>query len=185
MRQSNHEVIEDNAPFGAADICEPSQKRDDSARAGQAKENPDALAGAVGADLRKRASGKIARYRQAEYALRAARATVLAEAIAEAHPDDARQILTAALIDLSAGMPKGPNLIGEVREDARWWSSMATPVELLEYMGAALRELSQKALCLSHRKQLFAVLWETFPQEDRIAFLSRVDQTGQFRRKAG
>lgn len=93
--------------------------------------------------------------------------------------------MTAALIDLSAGMPDGPDFMGRIREDARWWSSLASPVELVEYMAAALRELGHKALCLTHRKQLFAALWGSFTETDRQAFLYRVDRDGAFRRKAG
>lgn len=110
-------------------------------------------------------------------------ATVLAHAIGDAHPDDARQLLTAALLDLSAGMPLH-TAFGDVRDDARWWAAGATPVELMECLGAALRELGDKALHRTTRKQLFAVLWESFPEEDRRAFLARVDPQGQFRRRA-
>ncbi|OWJ76977.1 hypothetical protein CDV49_12530 [Haematobacter genomosp. 1] len=114
--------------------------------------------------------------------IRERQATALAFAIRDTHPDDARQLLTAALIDLSAGMPRVP--FEDVREDARWWSGMATPAELLAYLSAALRELGGKALHRNHRKQLFAALWESFEEEDRQAFIARVDPTGQFRRKA-
>lgn len=176
-------IFDDCGTYGERDQNEPRACKTNSCCL-EANENPDTLAGAVGEDLKKQATGKIGRFRSMEYKIRALRATALANAIAFAHPDDARQLLTAALIDLSAGMPEGPNLIGEVREDARWWSGMATPTELLEYMAAALRELGQKALCRTQRKQLFAVLWDSFPQEDRIAFLSRVDQDGTFRRAA-
>ena len=135
--------------------------------------NPDALAGAIGADLKKQASGKIGTSRSVEYSLRTKRATALCEAIREAHPDDARQVLTAALADLEAGKPK-PSRQDKVREDAKWWASMATPLELMEYTRATLAQLGEVALLRNHRKQLFARLWRQFSLEDQVAFLTKI-----------
>jgi hypothetical protein len=108
------------------------------------------------------------------------RATALAHAIRDAHPDDARQILTAALLDLSAGYPPCP-AFANIREDARWWAGMATPTELLEYMGAALRVLGNRSLGLQQRKQLFGALWNSFGDSDRLAFIRRVSPSGEKR----
>lgn len=137
-----------------------------------ANENPGALAGATGAEIE-------VSFVDPEYRIRANRATTLCLAIRETHPDDARQILTAALIDLSAGMPRH-TAFGDIREDATWWADMATPEELMEYMAAALRALGNRALCLKHRKQLLVDLFRSLPADDRRAFLSRVDPSGTF-----
>lgn len=109
------------------------------------------------------------RPRSLEYRLRVERAATLALAISDTHPDDARQILAAALTDLSAGCPHPA--FASTREDAQWWCSIATPVELLEYTSAGLKALGQKALCLDMRKRLFAALWRAFAPEERAAFL--------------
>lgn len=143
------------------------------------QESPEALAGATGPELKKRARGKIGASRFTEYRIRMERATALSTAISETHPADARQILTAALVDLSAGPPPH-TAFGDIREDARWWSSSATPAELLEYLCASLRALGDTALCLDMRKRLFVSLFESFSESDRLAFLRRVDPTGTF-----
>lgn len=136
------------------------------------------------ADIAKRARGTLHASRQREMKIRMIRATTLAYAIRDAHPDDARQIMVAALIDLSAGMPPH-TAFGDIREDARWWSGLASPVELLEYLAEALRELGHKALCLAHRKRLMVDLWESLPRDDRKSFLSKIDPDGEFRRTGG
>ena len=56
--------------------------------------------------------------RRIEQGIREDRARTLAWMIAATHPDDARQILTAALLDLSAGAPPLP-FIEATREDAQ------------------------------------------------------------------
>ncbi|MFP1643596.1 hypothetical protein [Pontitalea aquivivens] len=82
------------------------------------------MAVAIGADLKKRANGKIATLQKQEYMLRIDRARDLCTAISETRPDDARQILTAALVDLCAGFPL-PSLMEDHREDARWWAALS------------------------------------------------------------
>src|SRR5690606_3000596 len=56
------------------------------------KKNPDALAGAVGADRIEQANRE-GKYQNEEYRRRAEHATALAHAIGLAHPDDARQLM--------------------------------------------------------------------------------------------
>ena len=92
--------------------------------------------------------------------------------------------MAAALADLTVGTPPH-TVFGDMREDARWWSGMATPAELTEYLAAALRALGERAPCLDMRKRLFVTLFESFPEDDRIAFLRRVDPAGRFTKGGG
>ncbi|MBS0573121.1 MAG: hypothetical protein JSS08_07710 [Proteobacteria bacterium] len=78
--------------------------------------------------------------------------------------------MTAALIDLSAGLPEGAAFVS-VREDAIWWASIATPIELLEVMTAALKQLGRRALHLEMRKRLFMTLWRSFTKDDQARFV--------------
>jgi len=99
-------------------------------------------------------------------------AEALAEAIAEAHPDDACQLMTGALIDLSAGIPSGAVFI-DAEDDALWWASIATPAELVAVLAATLRALGSTALHITQRKRLFMQLWRSFSPADKSSFLSR------------
>ncbi|MBW6506724.1 MAG: hypothetical protein K0B00_08255 [Rhodobacteraceae bacterium] len=99
-------------------------------------------------------------------------AHALAEAIAAAHPDDASQLMTGALIELSAGIPSGAVFVG-AEEDARWWASIATPAELEAVLAATLRALGSTALHIAQRKRLFMQLWRSFAPADQASFLSR------------
>jgi hypothetical protein len=76
-----------------------------------------------GADTQRRAS--LAAHRLAELRQRAGLADALAEAIAAAHPADARRVLAAALHDLTND-PLGR--CDPVREDARFWSRGRRPL---------------------------------------------------------
>lgn len=103
------------------------------------------------------------------------RAHAFALAARDGHPDDARQLATALLIDLSAGMPT-EHVFGSVREDARWWAGRATPVELVEVMAAALDRLRDRALHSDMRKRLFMALWRNFSDVERQRFLAMVNE---------
>jgi hypothetical protein len=108
----------------------------------------------------------------AEFKIRRARATTLALAIGDTHPEDARQLLTAALLDLSVGQPEATRFFDTIREDAAWWASLATPAELLEFMGAALDRLRDTALHREMRKRLFTKIWRSFDADDQARFLA-------------
>ncbi len=114
----------------------------------------------------------------AECEIRKMRATALVLAIHDTHPNDARQLLTAALIDLSAGMPSGATF-STVREDARWWAGLATPTELMEVLSAALDSLRNRAMHLGMRKRLFMRLWRSFSPKQQADFLSYVKKGGR------
>jgi len=94
----------------------------------------------------------------------------LAEAIGDAHPDDACQIMTAALIDLSSGRPPTDHFL-TVEEDAAWWASYAAPAELCAVLSAVLKRLTDRALHLKMRKRLFMVLWRSFDETHQRRFL--------------
>ena len=104
----------------------------------------------------------------------------LAAAIACAHPDDARALLSAALSDLGAGMPDPQHPLVRLREDAAFWADVASEAELAEYTAAGLRKLEATPLALGMRKRLLAALFGSLPLADRKAFLARVDPRGHF-----
>ncbi len=108
-----------------------------------------------------------------------ARATRLGRAIRDCDPEDALQILPAALYDLSAGMPSHAALLS-IENEATWWANWASPLELNAAIEAALKVMGSRALHLKTRKQLFVALWNTFSPEDRRAFLIRVDKERLF-----
>lgn len=114
-----------------------------------------------------------------ESKVRAALAESLCLAIAQCHPDDAAQIMAAALDDMSAGMPDLA-IFSDMRADAEFWADAATPIEVEAYFVAALRRLGGMAHGLAARKRLLVSLWQSLPVPDRRAFLSRVDAAGRF-----
>ena len=112
---------------------------------GTTNENPGALAGATGADVFS------ATFASIEYRKRAESATSLCLSIANCDPQDACQIMEAALVDLGAGSPQPP-LLG-VMDAARDWADWASVTELKAY-----------ALACYHRMR----------PADRVAFLAYV-----------
>jgi len=112
--------------------------------------------------------------------LRAEWAEALCYAISECHPDDAKQIMAAALESMAAGDPPMRDPFGDLRQDAAFWADCAHPAELECYLASALKRLGYRALGIAARKRLFVALWQSFPLADRQAFLSRVDAQGQF-----
>lgn len=77
------------------------------------------------ASVRRRARGRVGAARKAESLIRQNCFRKLAQAIRDAHPEDAREILTAALDDLTRHdgcTHEG----GKAAEDARYWSGHPT-----------------------------------------------------------
>ncbi|GEM91052.1 hypothetical protein RSP03_01190 [Cereibacter sphaeroides] len=150
-----------------------------------AKKNPDALAGAVGADS-EGATGQEGNPEAECYPNRGLRAIALYRAIWAAHPHDAADIMTEELLRLSAGTPPH-DVFGRVREDARWWAAVASPVELVEYMAAAMRAIlgGRTALCLDQRKRLMVETWHSLPDAEKQAFLDRVAPHAEEGRRRG
>lgn len=73
------------------------------------------------ASVRRRARGRVGAARKAESLIRQDAAQKLALAIYAAHPEDARQILTAALDDLNR-YDGCSDERGKLAEDARFWT---------------------------------------------------------------
>lgn len=89
-----------------------------------------------------------------------------------------RQVATALLIDLAAGMPSD-HVFGSIRDDAWWWAKGATPVELIEVTAAALKRLKDRALHIELRKRLFMILLRSFDKAERERFLSYAGGEGR------
>ncbi len=99
------------------------------------------------------------------------RATVLAEAIGWAHPDDAVQLMCAALADLTHGGQRACEFFLDAEEEARWWASIEPPEVLVALLETVLDNLGNRAMHLETRKRLFMTLWRAFPKPDRTRFL--------------
>lgn len=113
---------------------------------------------------------------------RRASAQLLCDAIANCHPQDAVQILSAALEDFETDGPMVS--LNDLRSDAKFWADCASPRELEVYLWAVLRVLEQRAFASTARKRIFVSLWDSFTDDDRAAFLSRVDPDSEFIRRA-
>jgi hypothetical protein len=96
------------------------------------------------------------------------RAADLALAIAEADPEDARPLLTAALIDLHAGMPPSEALD---KDAAQEWAKRAGEAELVAIAEAVATELQGRVLHLDQRKSLLRRLFLSLPFDSRLRFM--------------
>lgn len=105
--------------------------------------------------------------------LRMERANTLAIAIADAHPDDAHQIMTAALDDMQTIGPMTSSF-GPIRDDAQWWAEICPQHELQEYVYAGLKVLAGRALGRSARLKFLAALWNGVAPNDKQEFIDRV-----------
>lgn len=103
-------------------------------------------------------------------ALRMQRAADLAHAIAEADPEDARPLLTAALIDLHAGMPPSEAIAG-ASSAAKDWAAKAGEAELAAVAKAAATELEARSLHLDEGKGLLRTLFLAMDLHSRLRFL--------------
>ena len=96
---------------------------------------PGALAGATVANK----TGPV--FQNQSFRMRAEAATSLCLAIGNCHPSDACEIMAAALVDLSAGMPIAP--LYSPMEAAAFWADLATRAELKAYALACFTRLSK------------------------------------------
>lgn len=98
-------------------------------------------------------------------------AQALCDAIAEAYPGDAVQIMAAALADLTPGGAR-PDFFLSAEAEARWWASIETPEVLVRVLRVALENLGNRAMHRETRKRLFMALWHGFSLEEQGRFLS-------------
>ena len=98
-------------------------------------------------------------------------ASALAEAIGDAHPDDAVQLMAAALTDLTHGGQR-PDWFLNAEEEARWWASFEAPEVLVATLAAVLQSLGNRAIHLATRKRLFWLLWQSFTPVVQARFLA-------------
>jgi hypothetical protein len=107
--------------------------------------------------------------------LRAERANSLALCIADCHPDDAVQIMTAALQDMviDSPIPGFSDTVDEMRRDAVGWLSQAPDLEAQVYLDAISRHVTRRAIGITARKRFIATLWNGLTDADKDAFLAR------------
>ncbi len=105
--------------------------------------------------------------------LRNAWAEALCHAISECHPQDAAQIMVAALEDMVGEGPQA-DAFGTLRGDAQWWAETAPQHELQEYTYAGMKQLGQRALGPGARKRLILTLWQGLTPADKRAFIAKV-----------
>ncbi len=107
-------------------------------------------------------------WKHVSIAVRMRSAADLAEAIAAAHPEDARPLMTAALIDLHEGMPQSEALDPSAAQE---WAKRAGEAELVAMAEAVATELQGRALHLDQRKGVLRWLFLSLPFENRLRFL--------------
>lgn len=109
-------------------------------------------------------------------------AMALADSIASMDRVEACQTMSAWLDELRVGLPIAP--FTTIEAEAASWAALATPVELEIYTTEALSRLEATPLGLKARKRVFLALWQTFIDQDRRAFVKKVDPYGLFAREA-
>lgn len=107
-------------------------------------------------------------WKHVHIAVRMQRAADLAHAIAAADPEDARPLMTAALIDLHAGMPPSEALDPSAAQD---WAERAGEAELVAMAEAVAAQLQGRSLHLDQRKGALRWLFLSLPFENRLRFL--------------
>lgn len=111
-----------------------------------------------------------------EIARRMQRAADLAYAIADAHPEDARPLMTAALIYLHAGLPPSEALD---KDAAQEWAKRAGEAELVAIAEAVATELQTRNLHSEHRRGLLKWLYLSLPLANRLRFLKWAKEAEQ------
>ena len=121
----------------------------------------------------------------AKYCVQRKQAEDLAVALMAAPREVSVPFCVSALDHLGAGIPVAESAFSDLRADAAFWAELAGPHELREYLGAALRAITESgagaAMALAPRKRLLLDLWQSLPEADRRKFLGRVDPKGLFR----
>ena len=95
---------------------------------------------------------------------------------------DAAVICATVLDEIGAGAPR-LDYCGDIRAEADEWAFFANAAELESYFASAEKRLENQALGIKARKRMFAALWLSFTDNERRAFLARVDADGTFHGK--
>ena len=103
---------------------------------------------------------------------------MLARALGDCEPEDARQVCAGYLESLRAGMPGQDPLAECLRSDAAMWAAIADPDELTEAVRAGLERLRGTALHMRQRKRLVWSLFVGLPDAERRAFLDAASARG-------
>ena len=98
-------------------------------------------------------------------------------------PQDAAVICATVLDEIGAGAPR-LDYWTNVRDAADEWAFFANAAELESYFSSAVKRLENQALGIKARKRMFAALWLAFTDDERRAFLARVDADGVFHGRA-
>lgn len=85
-------------------------------------------------------------------------------------------VLNGVLEDARMGNPL-PVLL-DISDDADWWASLCTPIELEGYLVAISRHLAETPLHIKARKRLIAGLWKKMGAEDQASFLEWAGANG-------
>jgi len=90
---------------------------------------------------------------------------------------DAGPIMAALLDENRVTAPEiSDSYFRDLRQEAEDWADWADPSVLQAYACAALTRLDRaEALGQATRKRLFAAIWRSFSDQDRAAFLAKVD----------
>ena len=105
----------------------------------------------------------------------------LADGLGSVREDEFRpvsELLVGFLEIARAGEPEF-SAFSDVREDAKWWADVATPIELEAYVGEGLRRIERTSFAPMARKRLMVALWDSFSAEDQRRFLARVNPGGE------
>lgn len=109
--------------------------------------------------------------------LRMLRAAMLRNALADAHGDDADQIIAAWLYERSGDGPRTAFMdmsLTQIKGDAEMWAEVSPRLEIAAYVRAGLQKLAASALAPAMRKALIAALWKGLSADDKRSFIARV-----------
>ena len=109
--------------------------------------------------------------------LRMLRAAMLRNALADAHGDDADQIIAAWLYERAGGGPRTAFMdmaLTQITGDAEMWAEVSPRLEIAAYVRAGLQKLAASALAPAMRKALIAALWKGLSADDKRSFIARV-----------
>jgi hypothetical protein len=85
-------------------------------------------------------------------------------------PSAAFEIICAVVEDGRAGCPLP--VITETDDDAHWWASLATTIELEAYLYAISTRLAETEMHSKTRKRLVAKLFMGMAHADQVAFIA-------------